>query len=105
VRHRLAEAYTELTSTAGIYELAASVPSEWSATLAKMQAGRLQQRVATHALQVCGAIGVSNEFSLHRYVARTGVLDALTQPGLPLSRDHVLSGLAGRPRVRLTGWR
>lgn len=90
VRHRLAEAHADLTAAIGLSDLAAKLPGAWSAALAKIEAGRVQRRVAAHALQVCGAMGLSADFTLHRYVARAAVLDALYQS------HHQLEAAVGR---------
>jgi hypothetical protein len=77
VRHRLAEAHTALAGCAELLEAAWVDGSPWSAGLAKQSAGHRHAEVSRHALQVCGAIGLSEEHRLHRYVSRGVVLDAL----------------------------
>ncbi|WP_405136534.1 acyl-CoA dehydrogenase family protein [Nocardia sp. NBC_01388] len=77
VRHRLAEAYAELVGAERLLEVASEDDGEWSAAMCKADAGRTQRRVAAHALQVCGALGLTQEFALHGFVARGAVLDSL----------------------------
>jgi hypothetical protein len=83
VRHRLAEAHVACESARSVLRAAwadvevAADGGRWAATVAKAEAGRAQTVVARHTLQVCGAIGLSQEHDLHRYVARAAVLDAL----------------------------
>jgi Acyl-CoA dehydrogenase, C-terminal domain len=48
-----------------------------SAQAAKAAAGRAHRAVCDAALQVCGAIGLTAEHDLHRYVARGFQIDAL----------------------------
>jgi hypothetical protein len=74
VRHRLAECSVHITSAR---RLLAVADDAWGAAAAKAAAGRAQRAVATQALQVCGAMGLTQEFILHRYVERAAVLDAL----------------------------
>lgn len=79
IRHRLAEAYAH---TAGAD---AMVEASWidrhgpSAEDAKAFAGQGHGHVTRHAMQVCGAIGLSWEHPLHRYVRRGFALDALLE--------------------------
>ena len=44
---------------------------------AKAAAGRAHRAVADVALQVCGAIGLTTEHDLHRYVTRGFQIDSL----------------------------
>lgn len=101
VRHRLAEAHTALAAASGLLRVAASTGEAWPAAVAKAQAGRVQREVAAHALQVCGALGLSEEFRLHRWVSRAAVLDALHVPGerieAVLGRELLAPDAAGRP--------
>jgi hypothetical protein len=80
VRHRLAEAHATLEAARGVLAEAWRDRGEWSAAVAKAAAGRAQAQVSAHVLQVCGAIGLSQEHPLHSYVTRTAVLDALLTP-------------------------
>jgi hypothetical protein len=77
VRHRLADAYTAITSVEGLIDVAYDRRDPLSAKVAKAQAGRAHQQVSSHVLQVCGAMGATLEHPLHRYVARGVVLDSL----------------------------
>jgi hypothetical protein len=78
VRHRLADA---LVAETGSRELLAatdeSLPAEWQVVLLKAQAGRAALLAVQSAQQVCGAMGFTEEFGLHRYVRRAYVLDSL----------------------------
>ncbi len=48
-----------------------------SAQSAKAAAGRVHRTVTDAALQVCGAIGLTSEHELHRYVTRGFQIDSL----------------------------
>lgn len=50
---------------------------QFSAQAAKAAAGRAHRTVSGTALQVLGAIGLTAEYDLHRYVSRGFQLDAL----------------------------
>ncbi len=99
VRHRLAEAHVAVESAHG------TVAAAWRALtdrgdprvarLAKARAGWAQAEVMRHALQVCGAIGLSREFPLHRYVSRAAVLDGLLGSHRTLVRELGEELLAG----------
>ncbi|MFE4963751.1 acyl-CoA dehydrogenase family protein [Streptomyces sp. NPDC056660] len=80
VRHRLAEAHATLVAASGLLATAWQDGGPWSAAVAKAAAGRAQALVARHALQVCGAVGLTQEHPLHTYVSRAAVLDALLTP-------------------------
>src|SRR5271155_2217311 len=62
-----------------------------SAVTAKAAAGRAHRGVSDVALQVCGAIGLTAEHDLHRYVTRGFQVDALCG-----SHDHLEALLAER---------
>lgn len=103
VRHRLAEAHTAITGCADLLDAAWADGSPWSAALAKQSAGHLHTTVSGHALQVCGAVGLSEEHTLHRYVSRGVVLDALYVPHQVLDAQlgRELLDAAGTPLPRV----
>jgi hypothetical protein len=105
VRHRLAEAHADVVGCTGLLEAAWADGSAWGAAVAKQAAGHLQQRVSRHALQVCGALGLSSEYSLHRFVTRAVVLDSLYLPhqqlDTHLGRELLAPAAVGRPLARL----
>ncbi len=76
-RHALAEA------SAGLEGARALLAESWryggllSAQAAKAAAGRAHRTICNAALQACGAIGVTAEHDLHRYVARGFQIDSL----------------------------
>lgn len=78
VRHRLAEAYVHVTAARGL--LAAVGPHaglETHLLVLKASAGFAAQTAVAAAQQVCGGMGFTEEFGLHRFVRRTYVLDSL----------------------------
>lgn len=80
VKHRLADAFVARTSAE------AALPESWRdphpilAMMARSLAGRAHEEAARHALQVCGAMGFTVEFPLHRAVRRGYLLDQLLGP-------------------------
>jgi hypothetical protein len=87
VRHRLAEGHSSLEASRSLLAGAFADGSEWAATAAKAQAGEAYREVARHAMQVCGAIGLSYEHRLHRYVRRGALLDGLLGSSRDLTRE------------------
>jgi alkylation response protein AidB-like acyl-CoA dehydrogenase len=102
VRHRLAESHVALASCEGVLDAAWTSEDPTSAMVAKASAGRTQAVVARAVLQVCGAVGLSLEHPLHRYVERAAVLDALLTPHLILIEELGKSILAGDEIHRLS---
>ena len=83
VRFRMAESYAETVGAASLVTAAWEDGSPSSAAWAKAVAGDAHDAVAKHAMQVCGAIGLSGEHPLPGLVRRGLALDAL----LGSSRD------------------
>lgn len=82
VRHRLAEAAVAIAGARSVLDAAgyaASAPDggAWAAKIAKVRAGRAQAELMRNAVQVFGALGLTQEGDLHRYVTRAAALDAL----------------------------
>jgi hypothetical protein len=77
VRHRLAESYVAVEAARAALAAAWADGGVWSAQLAKLRAGQAQAEVMRHAVQVFGAIGLSQEHELHRRVTRAAALDLL----------------------------
>ena len=77
VRHRLAEAYSDVVGARALVAAAWEDGSPSAAAWAKAVAGTAQDAVAKQAIQVCGAIGLSEEHELPRLVRRGFALDAL----------------------------
>jgi len=87
VRHRLAEGHASLEASRSLLEGAWNDCSPWAATAAKAQAGHAYLEVSRHAMQVCGAVGLTHEHELHLYVQRGAVLDGLLGSARELTRD------------------
>lgn len=83
VRFRLAEAYVEMVGARALIAAAWADGSPASARWAKTVAGTAHDAAAKHAMQVCGAIGLSEEHPLPGLVRRGLVLDALLGSGWP----------------------
>jgi Acyl-CoA dehydrogenase, C-terminal domain len=77
VRFRLAESYVEMAGARALVKAAWEDGSPSAARWAKTVAGTAHDVVAKHAIQVCGAIGLSHEHPLPALVRRGFALDAL----------------------------
>jgi hypothetical protein len=77
VRFRLAEAHVEMVGARALIAAAWQDRSPAAAGWAKTVAGSAHDTVAKHAIQVCGAVGLSDEHPLPALVRRGIVLDAL----------------------------
>ena len=76
-RHALADASAVLAGARALLGESWRDGGELSAIGAKAAAGRAHRAVSDVALQVCGAIGLTAEHDLHRYVTRGFQVDAL----------------------------
>jgi hypothetical protein len=76
-RHALAEAHARLEGARALAGEAWRSGGAFAALVAKAAAGRAHRTAADAAIQVCGAIGLTMEHDLHRYIARGMQLDAL----------------------------
>jgi hypothetical protein len=84
VRHRLAEAHSDVVGARALVGAAWEDGSASAAAWAKAVAGTAQDAAAKQAIQVCGAIGLSEEHELPRLVRRGFALDALLGPATAL---------------------
>jgi hypothetical protein len=76
-RHRLAAAAAKLEGARAMLDDSWRYGGALSAQAAKVAAGRAHREVADAVLQVCGAVGLTAEHDLHRYVKRGFQIDAL----------------------------
>ena len=76
-RHLLADASAQLEGARALLAEAWRYGGEFLALTAKAAAGRAHRAVSDAAMQVCGAIGLTIEHELHRYVARGFQVDSL----------------------------
>ena len=76
-RHLLADASASLEGARALLSETWQYGGELSALTAKAAAGRAHRAVSDAAMQVCGAIGLTIEHDLHRYVTRGFQIDSL----------------------------
>ncbi|MGX9787782.1 acyl-CoA dehydrogenase family protein [Mycobacterium sp. MMS18-G62] len=76
-RHALAAAAARLEGARALLDDSWRYGGVLSAQAAKVAAGRAHRGVADAVLQVCGAVGLTAEHDLHRYVKRGFQIDAL----------------------------
>jgi hypothetical protein len=76
-RHLLADASAGLEGVRALVDETWVFGGELSALTAKAAAGRAHRAASDAAMQVCGAIGLTIEHDLHRYVTRGFQVDAL----------------------------
>ena len=76
-RHQLADAKAQLEGARALLGETWRYGGRLSALTAKAAAGRAHRTVSDAAIQVCGAIGLTIEHDLHRYVMRGLQIDSL----------------------------
>jgi hypothetical protein len=76
-RHRLAAVAASTEGARALVDEAWQSGEMLTAQIAKAAAGRAHREVSDAALQVCGAIGLTAEHDLHRYVTRGYQVDSL----------------------------
>jgi hypothetical protein len=107
-RHLLADASAHLEGARALVSEAWRDGGELSALTAKAAAGRAHRAVSDAALQVCGAIGLTIEHDLHRYVTRGFQVDSLCgshQQLEGLLADRLFDDYApGRPLPAIVSW-
>jgi hypothetical protein len=104
VRHRLAEAYSDLVGARALVAAAWEDGSPAAARWAKAGAGTAQDAVAKHAIQVCGAIGLSEEHELPRLVRRGFALDALLGSAAMVHANLGAEAFSSAPPVAVSGF-
>jgi hypothetical protein len=87
VRHRLADAYVAIAAARALLDASFGDSSGVAAIAAKARAGRAHELVSAAAVQVCGAMGATQEHPLHRYVNRGAVLDGLLGSSSELTEE------------------
>lgn len=107
-RHMLADAYAGLESARALLDSSWRYGGLLSGQAAKAAAGRAHRKVCEAAQQVCGAIGVTAEHDLHRFVMRGFQIDALCgshQYLETLLGDGLIGAyLPGRALPTITAW-
>jgi hypothetical protein len=86
-RHLLADASASLEGARALLNETWRYGGSLSAMASKAMAGRAHRAIADAAMQVCGAIGLTAEHDLHRYVTRGFQIDSLC------GSHHQLEGL------------
>jgi len=95
VRHRLAESYVAIEAARSTLGAAEADRTSWSAALAKRAAGQAQAVTLRAVVQVFGAMGLTAEGPVHRYVTRAAALDALLGGHRSLTDELGTALLAG----------
>jgi alkylation response protein AidB-like acyl-CoA dehydrogenase len=105
VRHRLADVHVAITAAHCAASAAWAEPGFLAAAAAKALAGRAALMATRDAQQVCGALGFTWEHTLHRYLRRAWMLDALYGTSAELQRRIGASLVEKRevPRLRPLG--
>lgn len=107
-RHLLADASAALEGARALVDTTWRYGGELSALAAKAAAGRAHRAVSDATLQVCGAIGLTIEHDLHRYVTRGFQIDSLCgsyQQLEALLADRLFAGDSpGRALPSIVSW-
>jgi hypothetical protein len=77
VRHRLAQARAEVDGAATLLDIAWEISDYAHARAARIAVSDAARTAISAALQLCGAIGLTEEHRLHRYTSRAMQLDVL----------------------------
>jgi Acyl-CoA dehydrogenase, C-terminal domain len=99
VRHRLAEAHSDVVGARALVAAAWEDGSTSAAAWAKAAAGTAHDAAAKHAIQVCAAIGLSEEHELPRLVRLGFALDALLGSAMALHERLGAEGFSSVPPV------
>ncbi|GEL26397.1 hypothetical protein PSU4_53510 [Pseudonocardia sulfidoxydans NBRC 16205] len=99
VRHRLADVEVELVAAEAVLAASGNAGGEVRAHTAKAVAARAALAAAAAAQQLCGAMGFTTEYGLHRVVRRVRMLDALggNAEELQLEIGSLLAAQGGLP--------
>ena len=87
VQHAMADVHVAIAAASGLAELAWASGGVSDSVFAKASASHAYTVAAANAQQVCGGMGMSWEFPLHRYVRRGAVVDAMTGSRTMLTRS------------------
>jgi len=104
VRHRLVEGHAVLEAARSVLDSAWTDGSPWAAAVAKAVAGSAYRDVARHAMQLCGAVGLTREHHQHGFVERGALLEELLGSARHLERElgsRLLAGLRAPAVVQL----
>jgi hypothetical protein len=93
VKHRLADVHVAIVAARAALDVAWREDDPLTSQLAKALAGRAATLAARHCQQVCGGMGFTWEFGLHRWVRRGMMLDSF------LGSSRELLGELGRSLV------
>ena len=104
VRHRLAEAYSDVVGAGALVAAAWEDGSSSAAACAKAVSGIAHDAVSKQAIQVCGAIGLSEEHELPGLVRRGFALDALLGSATTTGGRFGWEAFSSAPPVALAGF-
>jgi hypothetical protein len=104
VRHRLAEAYSDVVGARALVAAAWEDGSSSAAAWAKAVSGIAHDAVSKQAIQVCGAIGLSEEHELPGLVRRGFALDALLGSATTSGGHFGSAAFSSAPPVAVAGF-
>jgi alkylation response protein AidB-like acyl-CoA dehydrogenase len=104
VRHRLAEAHSDVVGARALVAASWEDGSASAAAWAKAVAGTAQDAAAKQAIQVCGAIGLSEEHELPGLVRHGFALDALLGSAAALHERLGSDVFSSAPPVAVGGF-
>jgi hypothetical protein len=104
VRHRLAEAYSDVVGARALVAAAWEDGSSSAAACAKAVSGIAHDAVAKQAIQVCGAIGLSEEHELPGLVRRGFASDALLGSATTTGGRFGWEAFSSAPPVAVAGF-
>ena len=104
VRHRLAEAYSDVVGARALVAAAWEDGSASAAECAKAVSGIAHDAVAKQAIQVCGAIGLSEEHELPGLVRHGFALDALLGSATTFDGRLDWEAFSSAPPVAVAGF-
>lgn len=86
-KHRLADTFVAMKACEALLNAEPDSADVFLSSAAKAHAGRTALRACNSSLQLCGAIGLTREHPLHRFVRRAHLLDSFLGSSVQLQRE------------------